>query len=191
LFIYLPSNQLYEGYMTLLVRTTGDPKGALLAARAQVRSMDANLPLVEAKTLTEHVAGSLLPQRIGATLLGIFGLLGLTLAAGGIYGTVAYSVAQRSREIGIRVALGAQRRHVFRLIVSQALKLTLFGVGIGLVAAFALSRVMSNLLYGVTATDPITFASVSLLLIGVALAASSVPALKAARIDPLVALRNE
>jgi ABC-type antimicrobial peptide transport system permease subunit len=89
------------------------------------------------------------------------------------------------------VALGAQRRHVFRLIVSQALKLTLFGVGIGLVAAFALSRVMSNLLYGVTATDPITFASVSLLLIGVALAASSVPALKAARIDPLVALRNE
>jgi len=153
--------------------------------------MDANLPLVEAKTLTEHVAGSLLPQRIGATLLGIFGLLGLTLAAGGNYGTVAYSVAQRSREIGIRVALGAQRRHVFTLIVSQALKLTLFGVGIGLVAAFALSRVMSNLLYGVTATDPITFVSVSLLLIGVALAASSVPALKAARIDPLVALRSE
>ena len=191
LFIYLPSNQLYEGYMTLLARTTGDPRGALSAARAQVRSMDANLPLVEAKTLTEHVAGSLLPQRIGATLLGIFGLLGLTLAAGGIYGTVAYSVAQRSREIGIRVALGAQRRHVFTLIVSQALKLTLFGVGIGLVAAFALSRVMSNLLYGVTATDPITFVSVSLLLIGVALAASSVPALKAARIDPLVALRSE
>jgi macrolide transport system ATP-binding/permease protein len=191
LFIYLPSNQLYEGYMTLLVRTTSDPKGVLSAARAQVRSMDANLPLVEAKTLTEHVAGSLLPQRVGATLLGIFGLLGLTLAAGGIYGTVAYSVAQRSREIGIRVALGAQRRHVIRLIVGQALKLTLLGVGIGLVAAFALSRVMSNLLYGVTATDPITFMTVSLILIGVTLAASSVPALKAARINPLVALRSE
>jgi predicted permease len=191
LFIYLPANQLYEGYMTLLVRTTGDPKSALSATRAQVRSMDSNLPLVEAKTLTEHVAGSLLPQRVGATLLGIFGLLGLTLAAGGIYGTVAYSVAQRTREIGIRVALGAQRSHVIRLIVGQALKLTLFGVGIGLVAAFGLSRVMSNLLYGVTATDPITFVSVSSILVGVTLAASCVPAVKAARIDPLVALRSE
>jgi putative ABC transport system permease protein len=191
LFIYLPSNQRYEGYMTLLVRTTGDPKGGLSAERAQIQSMDANLPLVEAKTLTEHVAGSLLPQRIGATLLGIFGLLGLTLAAGGIYGTVAYSVAQRTREIGIRVALGAQQSNVVRLIVGQALKLTLFGVGIGLVAAFALSRVMSNLLYGVTATDPITFVSVSVILVGVTLAASCAPALKAARIDPLVALRTE
>jgi macrolide transport system ATP-binding/permease protein len=191
LFIYLPFRQRYESHMTLLIRTTGDPKSVLSSARGQVQALDANLPLLEAKTLTEHVAGSLLPQRIGATLLGIFGVLGLILAAVGIYGTVAYSVAERTREIGIRVALGAQQRDVLRLIVGQALKLTLTGVAIGLVAAFALSRVMSNLLYGVTATDPLTFVIISALLVGVTVAASSIPAFKAARIDPLIALRNE
>jgi putative ABC transport system permease protein len=124
-------------------------------------------------------------------LLGIFAVLALVLAAVGIYGVMSYSVAQRTREIGIRMALGAQRRDVLKMAVGQGLKLVLIGVAIGLVSAFVLTRVMTSLLFGVSATDPATFITISLVLVSVAALASYIPAMRAARIDPMVALRYQ
>jgi putative ABC transport system permease protein len=176
--------------MTLLVRTAGDPEAILPALRREAKALDPDLP-VTAVPMEEFLGTALLPQRVAATLLGIFGLLGLALAAVGLYGVMAYTVSQRTREIGIRMALGARADDVRRMVVRQGMTLTLVGLGVGLVLALAATRLVSSLLFGISATDPLTFAAVVLILAAVASVASYVPARRATRVDPLAALRYE
>jgi macrolide transport system ATP-binding/permease protein len=190
-FIWGPLTQNYTNSGSLVVRTTADPLAALGAVRNAVGSLDPNLPLYDVKTLTEHMRLALFPARVAATVLGGFGLVALILAAIGIYGVTSYSVAQRTREIGIRMALGAQLRDVLRLVLSSGVKLTAAGTAIGLVGAYLLTRGLMSLLNGVSPTDPLTFVFVSGLLIAVALVATYIPARRATKVDPLVALRYE
>jgi predicted permease len=189
-FAWFPlGNQL--AFNTMLVRTTARPETLIPAIRNEIRAMDPNLPVTDVKTLTEHMNLSLFPARAVAALLAAFGLLALTLAAIGIYGVMAYSVAQRTREVGIRMALGAQRGDILRMMLRQGMALAAIGMGTGLAVAFVLTRLMANLLYGVSATDAVAFAGVSLALGLVVLAACFIPANKAAKVDPMVALRYE
>jgi predicted permease len=190
-FIWGPLTQNYTSAGSLVVRTTGDPLAALGGVRNAVSSLDPNLPLYDVKTLTEHMRLALFPGRVAATLLGGFGLVALILAAIGIYGVTSYAVAQRTREIGIRMALGAQLGDVLKLVLSNGVKLTAVGTAIGLVGAYLLTRALMSLLNGVSPTDPLTFVFVSLLLIAVALVANYIPARRATKVDPLVALRYE
>jgi ABC-type antimicrobial peptide transport system permease subunit len=163
----------------------------LAALRNELGQMDANLPVAGAKTMTEHMAMPLLPARLTASLLGSFGLLALALASIGIYGVMSYTVTRRTREIGIRIALGAQGKDVLSLVLQQGTRLTLLGVVIGLASSFAVTRLMRSFLFGVSETDPLTFILISLLLSGVALLACYLPARRAARVDPMIALRHE
>jgi predicted permease len=191
-FIYLPFAQNYSGMMTLHVRAPRAESGALLAAlRREAQGVDADVPLTGVMPLKEAVAFSLIPLRLAATLVGALGLFGLLLAALGVYGVVAYTVGARTREIGIRVALGAQGRDVLRLVMRQGVVLAALGVCLGLAGSFALTRFLASLLYGVSATDPLAFAAVALLLAAVALLACLVPARRATKVDPMVALRYE
>jgi len=190
-FLWSPLSQNYSSSVTLVVRTTGDPQAALAGVRNAVRALDLNLPLYEVKTLTDHMRLALFPGRIAATVLSGFGLVALTLAAIGIYGVTSYSVAQRTREIGIRMALGARLVDVLRLVLGNGLKLMAIGIGLGLVGAYVLTRALTSLLSGISPTDPFTFISVSLLLIAVALLATYIPARRATKVDPLVALKYE
>ncbi len=190
-FVCFPLLQSYSASMVMIVRTTSDPKAMIGAIRGEVQRLDPNLPLFDVKTMTEHLAISLFPARLAAVMLGSFALLALTLAAIGIYGVTAYSVSQRTREIGIRIALGAGPSDVLGMIVRQGMFLAVIGVSVGLAAAFALTRLMESLLYGVSATDPLTFIAIPLVLAGVALAASFIPAWRAAKVDPMIALRYE
>ena len=190
-FVWTPMTQDYWSGGILTVRTEGDPESLLGAVRKEVQALDPNMPLFDVKTLTEHMRFALFPPRIAATVLGVFGLVALLLSAIGIYGITSYTVAQRTHEIGIRLALGAQLSDVLKLVLSHGLKLTLIGAAIGLLGAYLATRAITSVLYGVSATDPFTFVFVSLLLIGVALVACYVPSRRATRVDPLVALRNE
>jgi len=175
----------------LVVRTSIDPLSLATSVRNAVWAIDKDQPVSNIRSMEEIVSRAVARQRFSTMLLGIFAALALVLAAVGIYGVMSYSVAQRTREIGIRMALGAQRSDVLKMAVGQGLKLVLIGVAIGLASAFALTRVMASLLFGVSATDPVTFIAISLVLISVAALASFVPALRAARIDPMVALRYQ
>lgn len=177
--------------MTLHVRTTDDPGAAINQVRAEVKALDSNLPLTNVKTMEEHMRLPLAPAKLFAWLSSGFGGLALLLAAIGLYGVMAYIVSGRTREIGIRMALGAQANDVLRLVIGQGMMLALIGVAIGLVAAFALTRLLSSFLYGVSATDPLTFVGVAVLLTGVALLACYIPARRAMKVDPMVALRYE
>jgi ABC-type antimicrobial peptide transport system permease subunit len=159
--------------------------------RGELQKLDPNLPIASARTLVERLSAPLLPARIVASALGGFGLLALLLAAIGIYGVMSYSVSRRTREIGVRMALGAQRGAVLRLIMGQGTALTLIGVAVGLLAAFGLTRLMKSVLFGVSATDPLTYAGVAALLTFVALLACYIPARRATKIDPMIALRCE
>ncbi len=159
--------------------------------RSEVQALDATLPVYNLRTLAEQKDGSLYAERLAAALLTLFGLLALLLAAVGIYGVLSYSVTERTREMGIRLALGAQPRNLLKFVVGQGMILTFIGLAIGVVAAFALTRLLEKLLFGVSATDPLTFVVIPLLLTVVALVACSLPALRATRVDPLVALRYE
>ncbi|MCM3870370.1 MAG: ABC transporter permease [Pyrinomonadaceae bacterium] len=190
-FLWSPLSQNYNSSVSLVVRTTGDPQAALAGVRNAVRALDLNLPLYEVKTLTDHMRLALFPGRIAATLLSAFGLVALILAAIGIYGVTSYSVAQRTREIGIRMALGARLGDVLRLVIGNGLKLMAIGVGLGLVGAYVLTRALTSLLSGISPTDPVTFIFVSLLLIAVALVATYIPARRATKVDPLIALKYE
>lgn len=190
-FAYFPLAQEYYPVITLVARSSGDPAAALSAVRANLLAADPDLPIFSAQTLDEHLALTLLPQRVAAAVLGGFGGVALLLAAMGIYGIVAFSVSQRTREIGVRVALGAARSDVIRLMVRNGMRPVAIGVGIGLVSALATTRLLKSFLTGVSPTDPATFAGVVLAFLGVALWAALLPARRAARIDPLMALRSE
>jgi predicted permease len=190
-FIYLPLLQNYNDTGTLHVRTAGDPTKVTAAVRDIARSLVPNLQLGNVQTLSERIDQSLTGQRSQTTLLSVFGLLALLLSSIGIYGVMAYSVAQRTREIGIRMALGAQKRNVLALVVRQGMVLVGSGIALGLIAAFAITRLIVSLLFGVTAADPVTFGVTSLLLIGVAIVASYLPARKATKVNPIIALRYE
>jgi putative ABC transport system permease protein len=167
------------------------PSTLTSAVTAAVHQIDPDEPVVGVQTMDNVVDQSLVQHRLSMILLATFAGLALLLAAVGIYGVQAYAVRQRVQEIGIRVALGAKRGHVFRLVIGQGLRLTIIGICIGVAAALGLTRLMTSLLYGLSATDPLTFASVAILLCGVALAACYIPARRAMRIDPMVALRHE
>jgi putative ABC transport system permease protein len=189
--VYLPYAQMPVGGSSVVIRTTAKPESVLSAVRAQVKDLDADLPMVRVMPMTEVVARSVWQPRLYTALFGVFAAVALILATVGIYGVMSYAVSQRTREIGLRMALGAERKDVLKLVVGQGVVLAGLGVGVGLVAAIGLTRLMSSLLFGVTATDPMTFAGVSVLLAGVALGACFVPARRAAKVDPMVALRYE
>jgi predicted permease len=188
---YFPMRQQYTPFAALLVRTTGNPEALLGAVRSQVQPLDKNLAFTNAQTVQEILGQGLWAARMGAALLGLFGVLALILASIGIYGVLAYSVAQRTSEIGLRMALGAQSHQVLRLVLKQGMLLALVGAIVGVLVALPVARLAAGLLYGVSATDPLTYASITLLLMGVAMLACYVPARRATRIDPLVALRQD
>jgi ABC-type antimicrobial peptide transport system permease subunit len=175
----------------MVARTKGDPKTVLGAMQREMRSLDPTLPLYGLKTLKDHMKIPLFPAKMAAGALGSFGVLALVLAAVGIYGVMSYVVAGRTREIGLRMALGAQTGNVRRLILRQGMTLALIGSVIGLVIAFVATRLLKSVLYGVDAMDPTTFIGVTFLLATVALLACWIPARRASRVDPMVALRAE
>ena len=189
--VYTPLQQDFSPFATILARTAGNPASLLGAVREQIQSLDRNLPITGVSTITDIMGQGLWAARMGAALLGLFGLLALVLASVGLYGVMAYSVAQRTPEIGIRMAMGAQQGAILRMVMGQGLRLTLVGIAIGLGLSYFATRLLSDLLYGVSATDWITFAGVPLVLAIVALSACYIPAQRAMRVDPLVALRYE
>ena len=190
-FVYRPLLQSYTGGISLIVRSETDGQKLLAELRRELQQLDTNLPLSLSVTMAERMKLPLLPSRLAASILGSFGLLALALAAIGLYGMVSYSVANRTREIGIRMALGAQRKDVMVLVVRQGMTLALAGVAIGLATSLAMTRLVKAFLFGVSATDLTTFVLVSLILAVVALLACFVPARRAAKTDPMVALRYE
>jgi putative ABC transport system permease protein len=190
-FLYRCILQTGNGSRTLVARSSAPSAGLLDSIRQVARQIDPRVPVLDLETMTQATAPALLLPRLGADFFGLAGLLGLVLACVGIYGVISYSVTQRTHEIGVRMALGAQRSDVARLILRRSLGLTLLGVGIGLAGAFAATRVLSEILYGISATDPVTFVGVPLLLVLVALGACYVPVRRAMRVDPIHALRYE
>jgi putative ABC transport system permease protein len=186
---FLPYNPL--PHMHLVVRTASDPNGIAAAVLGSVRELDKDLPLPKARTMETVLAASIAERRSNMLLLGVFAVIALILAGVGIYGVISYSVAQRTQEIGIRIALGAQSHDVITLVVRNGMRLVLMGIAIGLAGAFALTRWMASLLFEVSATDPLTFAAIALLLALVALLACWIPAWRATQVDPMVALRHE
>lgn len=177
--------------MTLTIRTAADPAAITSALRREVWGLDKDLPIFNVKTMEDIVAASIGSRRLSMLLLSVFAGVALLLAAIGIYGVMAYTVTQRTQDIGIRMALGAQAGDVLRMVVSQGMTLALIGISIGLAGAWGLTRVIANLLFGVKATDPITFAAISLLLAFVALLACYLPARRATKVSPMTALRTE
>jgi putative ABC transport system permease protein len=193
--MYLPYRQadllLPVFQLSVVMRTAGDPSLETSALRSALAEIDPNQPLVKVRTMEENMATTVAQPRFRTWLIGILAMLALVLAAVGVYGVMSYTVTQRTSEIGVRVALGAQPKDVFRIIVGEGLRLALFGVGVGLVAALLLTRLLQSFLFGISAYDPLTFIAVSLLLTLVAVAASYFPARRATRVDPMIALRYE
>ncbi len=177
--------------MSVMVRTQGDPQDLVRPLTKTVQSIDKGLPLLHIKTLDQYVSESIADTRFESVLLAIFGALALTLTAIGIYGVISYTVVQQTREMGIRLALGAERGTIIAMILRSGLLLATMGIVPGLVAAFLLTQLIAALLYGVSPSDPSTFLSVSVVLVAVATLASYIPARRAAKVDPMVALRYE
>jgi len=189
--LYLPQSQHAGRAMNVVVKSRSDPAALTSAVKHELHELDRDLPMYGVRTMSQRVDESLARRRFSTLMLGLFASLALALAAIGIYGVMTYLVSQGTREIGIRMALGATQRGILALVIRQGMVLTLAGVGIGLVGALLFTRLMSSLLFGVGATDPPTFAAIALLLTLVALAASYLPAQRAARTDPMVSLRSE
>jgi ABC-type antimicrobial peptide transport system permease subunit len=190
-FFYRPFAQVYQTPMTLHVATSGDSRVLIPALRLLARELDEDLPVYRIQTLADRLEGSVSMQRTAAILVTSYGLLALLLAAVGLYGSMAYMVARRTREIGIRMALGARAAVVVRQVLGEALLLASLGAGIGIVIAIPSARLLRNQLFGVSPGDPVTFLLVTVSLVIVAIAAAFSPAWKATRIDPVVALRTE
>jgi predicted permease len=189
--IYLPVAQNHETGMTLHVRTSIEPTQLVAAVRGQIQALEKNLPVYDIRTMREQVGSALFGARMGAILVVIFGALALLLASVGLYGVMGYSVARRTREIGVRMALGATRRDVLQLVLKDGMTLVAAGVGAGIVGAWFATRLLTGFLYDISTNDPLTFVVIALLLVGVALGASFVPAHRATKVDPLDALRYE
>jgi predicted permease len=190
-WFFLPILQWYRSDATLVVRTAGDPLALAAPVQELARGLDPNLALFNVRTLEAHIGAADVRQRVAGQVLGLFGLIGLVIACVGVYGLVAFSVAQRTREIGMRVAMGARPADVLRLVLGQGARLVSIGAGIGLAFAFVLALALRSLLFGVAPWDPVTYIAVTVFLLVVALAASFVPARRATRVDPVVALRCE
>jgi putative ABC transport system permease protein len=188
---YFPFAQIPNGSMTVILKAAGDPNQLVAAVRQQVKALDPDQPIYSVRTMDDIRAESVAPERLNLTLLSIFAGIALVLAIVGIYGVMSYAVTQRTHEIGIRMAIGAQPRDVFRMVIRQGMMLALIGVACGLVGAFGLTRLMASMLFGVEPTDPATFAAIAVLLTGVALIACYVPGRRATKVDPVVSLRYE
>ena len=189
--VYVPYPQFPLESMMMVIRTAADSLSLAAAVRNQVFAIDREVPIYEVRTMEQRLSASISSRRFNLLLLGVFALLALALAAVGVYGVIAYVVTQRTHEIGISLALGASANDVLRLFIRQGMASVTIGVALGLTGAWALTRVMSSLLFGVTATDPVTFVGVALLLPIIALLACYLPARRAAKVDPMVALRYE
>jgi putative ABC transport system permease protein len=191
--IYAPNDQGPSTYLSYIVRTAGEPVAFVGAVRTALHEMDPQLPMIQPRSLEEiaNQSPSVFLRRYPSYLVGSLATLALILAVVGLYGLISHVVLQRTREIGIRVALGAQRRAIMEMVLRQGIRATLAGVGIGVIAGLALTRLLRSLLYGVTPSDWITFLSVAVLLLVVALVACLIPARRAMRVDPIVALRYQ
>jgi predicted permease len=191
-YIYLPFSQNYAPeHMTLVMHTAGDPKNLIGPVRNQIQSLDGQLPLFDIKTMEEHMSRSLLSAQMSAAFTGIFGVLALILALTGLYGVIWYSVTLRQKEMGIRLALGAQQSDILKLVLKQGLGMALIGISIGLLGAFVVGQLMSSLLYGISSMDPVTIAGVILIFLFCSVVASYSPARKASKIEPMITLRAE
>jgi len=189
--MYMPHAQAPNNRMTVLVRTAGDPLAMAAAVREQLRAIDKDVPVTHVQTMENVLGASVAQPRFSMLLVGLFAGLALILSAVGIYGVMAYSVSRRSHEIGVRMALGAGAGQVLKLVLKDGMSLALAGIAVGLLGAFGLTRLMASLLFGISAKDPLTFASVAAFLALVALVACYIPARRATKVDPLIALRNE
>jgi len=188
---YFSFPQIGNGGMTVIVKAQSDPTQLISALREQVKAVDPDQPIYNIRTMHEIRAESVASERLNLTLLSIFAGIALVLAVVGIYGVMSYSVTQRTHEIGIRMAIGAQPRDVFRMVIGQGMTLALIGVGIGLIGAFALTRLMASMLFDIAPTDPVTFAVIAVLLTTVALLACFIPGRRATKVDPVISLRYE
>jgi putative ABC transport system permease protein len=189
--MYVPFDQRVINVMPMVVRVSGDPAQIIAGVREQASAVDPDVAIATLLPMQQRLAGSLAQRRFTMLLLGVFALMALLLAAIGIYGVTAYSVSERTREIGIRMALGAEARSVLTLVIKQGMTLVAIGVASGIAASLAVTQMMKSLLFEVSPTDTTTFAAITLLLTAVALAACYLPARKATKVDPTVALRHE
>jgi putative ABC transport system permease protein len=190
--MYLPARQFMFSGMTIAVKTsTSDPATLAATIKSEIHKIDPDQPVYRIRTMHQFVSETIAGPRFTTLLLGIFAGLAIALAVVGVYGVISYTVAQRSHEIGVRIALGAERHQVIRMILQQALHMTAIGIVAGLVGIFALTRFMAGLVFGVSVTDPLTLVAVTLLLVGVALTGAYIPARRATRIDAMSALRIE
>jgi ABC-type antimicrobial peptide transport system permease subunit len=189
--IYLPHQQFAIGGMSLLVRSNQDARSLTVSLHKAVAELDKDVPLYRPKPLTDYVASSISQPRFNAILVALFAGLALLLAAAGIFGVMSYAVTQRTHEIGIRIALGAQRSHVRRLVLGEGMRLVALGAVVGIALVFMATHFLNSLLYGIGATDPLTIVSVTVLLGAVAFLACWWPARRASSVDPIIALRSE
>jgi len=189
--MYFPLEQVAVNSMSFIIRTPGDPNSLLPTVKAAVRAIDPDLPFSQVSTMEALVEQSTGPRRFSMLLLGLFSLLAVGLASIGLYGVMSYNVTQRSRELGVRLALGAATRDLLGLVLRQGMRLVMIGVGVGLIAALAATRLLRSMLFNVSSTDPVTFIVIALVLLGVSLLAIWIPARRATKVDPIIALRAE